>query len=302
MRLVLRSLALVLVVTLAAAGPLASQDSQGSSGANIVFGSRRQGEGVGTSSQFGETHATSVQNSTGDGQQTNRGEAGAVSMQKQTGLGGATQATNNQGAVQALQTTGTGGSDGSSDGSDSGSGGAGRQVSNNQVNIVSSQRQQNVEGSLINVQGGNKGVVMVNRKKPGQARALGMGGSLQMPDAHQTSRDNTLLQIMDNNEIILVITANKTEKIVQPEPIPEGPSCRYFCIRPTTNEPYCCDDGTNRAGDPSIHGGKCPRLRLLCIRFSFFNKCAHDGQCAASDKCCYDACIDMHICKRADPI
>ncbi|KAF0303230.1 hypothetical protein FJT64_024809 [Amphibalanus amphitrite] len=257
MRLVLRSLALVLVVTLAAAGPLASQDSQGSSGANIVFGSRRQGEGVGTSSQSGETHATSVQNSTGDGQQTNRGEAGAVSVQKQTGLGGATQATNNQGAVQALQTTGTG----SSDGSDSGSGGAGRQVSNNQVNIVSSQQQQNVEGSLINVQGGNKGVVMVNRKKPGQAR-----------------------------------------EIVQPEPIPVGPSCRYFCIRPTTNEPYCCDDGTNRAGDPSIHGGKCPRLRLLCIRFSFFNKCAHDGQCAASDKCCYDACIDMHICKRADPI
>ena len=31
---------------------------------------------------------------------------------------------------------------------------------------------------------------------------------------------------------------------VEPE-IPEAPSCRYFCIRPTNNEPYCCDDGSN---------------------------------------------------------
>ena len=54
MRLVLRSLALVLVVTLVTAGPLASQGSQGSSGADIVFGTRRQSEGVGTSIQFGE--------------------------------------------------------------------------------------------------------------------------------------------------------------------------------------------------------------------------------------------------------
>ena len=30
---------------------------------------------------------------------------------------------------------------------------------------------------------------------------------------------------------------------------PVGPSCRYFCIRPTNNEPYCCDDGSNRGGD-----------------------------------------------------
>ena len=54
MRLVSLSLALVLVVGLVSAGPLASQNSRGASGANIVFGSRRQGEGVGTSSQFGE--------------------------------------------------------------------------------------------------------------------------------------------------------------------------------------------------------------------------------------------------------
>ena len=97
----------------------------------------------------GKTSATSVQNSTGDGQQTNQGEAGAVSVQKQTGLGGATQTTINQGDIKSLQRS-------------EGGGGGGQQSSDNKVTINSSQLQQNVNGTLVNVQGGHQGVVIIN--------------------------------------------------------------------------------------------------------------------------------------------
>ena len=49
----------------------------------------------------------------------------------------------------------------------------------------------------------------------------------------------------------------------------------------------------------AIHEGKCAGVRALCTRNEFFTKCAYDGQCAASDKCCYDACVGRHICKSA---
>ena len=106
----------------------------------------------------GQTSATSEQRTTGDGQQTNQGQASAVSTQQQTGLGGATQTTNNQGVIQALQQAG---------GGNSGGGGGGTQSSNNQVNIVTNQEQQNVEGTLINVHGGNEGTVIVNTNEGG---------------------------------------------------------------------------------------------------------------------------------------
>ena len=71
----------------------------------------------------GQTSAISNQQSTGNSQ-TNQGEASAVSVQQQSGLGGATQVTNNQAAIEALQqATGAG----------AGTGGPGQQSSNNQV-------------------------------------------------------------------------------------------------------------------------------------------------------------------------
>ena len=140
----------------------------------------------------GQTSATSEQRTTGDRQQTNQGDARAVSVQQQTGLGGATQTTSNQGVVQSLQQafgggvgdgdSNSGSDSGDSDSSDSdsgdsdsgnsdiGSGGGGQQVSNSQVNIQSNQQQQNVEGSLINVQGGNEGLVIVNTNQRSSRR------------------------------------------------------------------------------------------------------------------------------------
>lgn len=205
--------------------------------------------------QFGETSAISNQHSTGNGQQTNQGEANAISFQQQSGLGGATQTTNNQAAIQALQQAGGGGG-----------GGGGAQSSNNEVNIMSTQLQQNVEGTLVNVHAGNKGVVIVNTNDRETGLVTG--------------------QKVVNNRPIASQTADSSR-------------CRYTCRR-STGQLYCCDDGTNRGGPPEIHGGQCPPARLLCPNGDFFRRCAHDGQCSASDKCCYDACANHHVCKSPD--
>lgn len=272
MALVFRSLVLTLALALVAAGPFPARGSSGNSGSTITFTDTRRGNppswsnppssgnppsrGGGSSIQFGETSATSVQTSSGEGQQTNQGQATAVSTQQQSGLGGATQVTNNQGVIQALQEAKGGG------------GGTGEQSSNNQVNIESNQLQQNVNGTLVNVHEGNQGVVIVN------------------------TNDNTgavVNQKVINNKPIAEQTA-------------ESAKCRYVCIRPHSNEPYCCDDGSNNRGKPAIHGGQCPDVRILCVRNPFFTKCGHDGQCAASDKCCYDTCVQHHICKSPDSV
>ncbi|XP_043198872.1 uncharacterized protein LOC122368726 [Amphibalanus amphitrite] len=151
MKSALQILLAALAVSLVTSGSYYGRRSSGRSQSAITFTDSRRPPGppVGSSVQFGETHATSVQNSAGDGQQTNRGEAGAVSVQKQTGLGGATQSTVNQGTIESLQRA-------------EGGGGGGRQSSDNQVTINSSQLQQNVDGTLVNVQAGHEGVVIIN--------------------------------------------------------------------------------------------------------------------------------------------
>jgi len=207
--------------------------------------------------QFGQTNAFSEQHSTGN-QQTNRGQASGVSTQQQSGLGGATQTTNNQALVQALQQSGGGSG-----------GGGGQQSSNNQVNIMSSQLQQNVEGTLVNVEAGNKGVVIVNT---------------------QDQKGQITDQRVVNGRPVAAQTA-------------ESSRCRYTCRHGITGKLYCCDDGTNRRGPAdAIHGGQCPPKRLLCLHNTFFASCAHDGQCAASDKCCFDTCANRHVCKTADEV
>ncbi|XP_043198865.1 uncharacterized protein LOC122368721 [Amphibalanus amphitrite] len=150
MQLVLRSLTLVLAATLATAGPLASQDSQGGGGSSITF-DENMWRGGGNF-QAGETSATSVQSSTGgEGQQTNQGSAQAASLQREQtgGPGGNVQEISNQAVIQALQQA-------------NGTAGGAEQISNNQININSSQLQQNVNGTLVNVQTGLEGVVIIN--------------------------------------------------------------------------------------------------------------------------------------------
>ena len=106
----------------------------------------------------GETSATSVQTSSGTGQQTNQGEASAVSVQQQTGLGGATQVTNNQGVINALQQASGG----------AGGGGGGSQSFDREVSIQPTQLPQNVIGTLVNVHDGNQGIVIINTNDVGE--------------------------------------------------------------------------------------------------------------------------------------
>ncbi|XP_043233018.1 uncharacterized transmembrane protein DDB_G0289901-like [Amphibalanus amphitrite] len=255
---------LLLAAVVASAASLPFGNSGGQSSSRITFvenrwspgtqgSSRRPSSSPGGSVQFGQTSATSNQHSTGN-TQTNQGEASAVSVQQQSGLGGATQTTNNQAVINALQQAAGGGAGGA---------GSGEQSSNNQVNINSSQLQQNVEGTLVNVNSGNKGVVIVNTNDPETGIVTG--------------------QKVVNNRPIAQATA-------------ESSTCLYTCRR-STGQLYCCDYGKNRGGPPEIHGGQCPPARLICPNGDFFRRCAHDGQCASSDKCCYDACANHHICK-----
>ncbi|XP_037081769.1 uncharacterized protein LOC119102501 [Pollicipes pollicipes] len=249
----------LLVAALAVAAAAVPFPGRGHSSSSITFVDTRQPSkspawgNRGGNIQFGQTSATSNQQSTGD-TQTNQGQATGVSVQQQTGLGGAVQTTNNAAAIEALQQAG-------------GGGGGGSQSSNNQVNIMSTQLQQNVEGTLVNVEAGHTGVVIVNTNDQ---------------DGVVTGQ-----QVVNNRPIA---------------PATEGSSrCRYTCRR-NTGQLYCCDDGTNRGGPPAIHGGKCPPVRLLCPQNNFIRKCAHDGQCLESDKCCYDTCANTHICTLPDSV
>ena len=93
-----------------------------------------------------------MQTSTGgEGQQVNQGSAQAVSQQREQtgGPGGNVQEISNQAVIQALQQA-------------NGTGGSTEQISNNLINIVSSQLQQNVNGTLVNVQSDLGGVVIIN--------------------------------------------------------------------------------------------------------------------------------------------
>ncbi|XP_050738555.1 uncharacterized protein LOC127009493 [Eriocheir sinensis] len=76
-------------------------------------------------------------------------------------------------------------------------------------------------------------------------------------------------------------------------------ACRHYCK--SNNPPgsvYCCDDGSG-VGQFAEHRGKCPK-RPVCPptiqKFRGPKVCAHDGQCARNEKCCYDACLEHHAC------
>lgn len=259
------------VVATVLAAPSPGRGSSGSSTSSITFSDtvRQPGRhqqphrGLGNRGgsgnvQFGETSATSEQQTTGDGVQTNQGTATAVSVQQQTGLGGATQTTNNQGVIQALQQA------------QGGSGGGG-QSSDNQVVINSSQLQQNVDGTLVNVQPGSQGIVIVNTQDP-TGEIVGT-------------------QVQDNRPL------GKTDE--------SSVNCIAYCKRPDVSGHkafYCCDDGTNRRGidTPAIHPGFCPDVRIIANRGQFGPRlCSNDIQCGLSDKCCYDTVVQHHVCKTA---
>ena len=75
-------------------------------------------------------------------------------------------------------------------------------------------------------------------------------------------------------------------------------SCRYWCRTPL-NQFYCCEDTSQTPSQPGLKPGFCPPVRPECppTRFGPPQTCSHDYACFGVDKCCYDTCLQQHVCK-----
>ncbi|XP_068219254.1 uncharacterized protein [Palaemon carinicauda] len=91
---------------------------------------------------------------------------------------------------------------------------------------------------------------------------------------------------------------------VGPSIIPGGglaapATCRYWCRTPQ-GQAYCCEGGNEPAGPVGVKPGNCPQVRPQCppVRSGFPpNPCSNDYKCGGLDKCCYDVCLEEHVCK-----
>ncbi|XP_063593863.1 keratin, type I cytoskeletal 9-like [Penaeus indicus] len=77
-------------------------------------------------------------------------------------------------------------------------------------------------------------------------------------------------------------------------------SCRYWC-RSGNNQFYCCENSSQTTSNIAVHPGSCPAVRPLCpgTRGLPPKTCSNDGSCGWADKCCFDSCLKLHVCKPA---
>ncbi|XP_050726117.1 uncharacterized protein LOC127003452 [Eriocheir sinensis] len=86
-----------------------------------------------------------------------------------------------------------------------------------------------------------------------------------------------------------------------PSPVAPPSTCRHWCRTPQ-NQAYCCEDAREV---PSLVGvvkpGRCPPVRPVCPPTRSFQQppatCSNDGRCGGFDKCCFDTCLQEHVCK-----
>nr|CCE46015.1 putative crustin-like antimicrobial peptide [Nephrops norvegicus] len=86
------------------------------------------------------------------------------------------------------------------------------------------------------------------------------------------------------------------------------PSCIYRCKYPdavNAGATYCCiNSNHNIVENTSLepHPGRCV-AHTFCARFTTAApvNCGHDDYCPYHEKCCYDACLERHICKGVIP-
>ena len=87
-----------------------------------------------------------------------------------------------------------------------------------------------------------------------------------------------------------------------PPPIPGGgyggvsDTCRYWC-KTNVGKYYCCEGGLQPEGLVGTKPGECVPARPSCPRFRAPQICSNDGACAGIDKCCFDTCLQEHVCK-----
>ena len=78
--------------------------------------------------------------------------------------------------------------------------------------------------------------------------------------------------------------------------------CRYWC-RTKDNKFFCCryfrPTTTTTTTKKPRKPGFCPKIRTVCPKKIFGPPviCNDDYECAGTDKCCYDRCIQDRVCK-----
>ncbi|KAK7087036.1 hypothetical protein SK128_016989 [Halocaridina rubra] len=76
-------------------------------------------------------------------------------------------------------------------------------------------------------------------------------------------------------------------------------TCRYWCRTPQ-GQAYCCEDNNQPQGPVGVKPGFCPPVRPVCPPVRSFAPpltCSNDYVCAGVDKCCFDTCLQEHVCK-----
>ncbi|KAL7634810.1 UNVERIFIED_CONTAM: hypothetical protein RMT77_015186 [Armadillidium vulgare] len=87
-------------------------------------------------------------------------------------------------------------------------------------------------------------------------------------------------------------------------PVDNGHSeCRYWC-KNDRSQFYCCENSDDRPGPVGEKKGRCPQVRPSCpglgATFSGPKTCSNDYSCPGRDKCCYDVCLKLSVCKPSE--
>ncbi|XP_042857765.1 uncharacterized protein LOC122244036, partial [Penaeus japonicus] len=81
-------------------------------------------------------------------------------------------------------------------------------------------------------------------------------------------------------------------------------NCRLWCKGKYPGQFYCCEDSSKPVTIPVNKPGACPPTRPVCPRFFTPplvapQTCGDDSKCPGYDKCCFDICLEEHVCKPA---
>nr|ACM89167.2 crustin antimicrobial peptide [Portunus trituberculatus] len=98
--------------------------------------------------------------------------------------------------------------------------------------------------------------------------------------------------------VVATIVAMTEASLVLPY---SGLDCKYWC-KDNYDKHYCCGPPGRTYPPYTERSGKCPPVRATCtgVRSRLPKLCPHDGACDFPSKCCYDACLEHHVCKTPD--
>ncbi|XP_068227550.1 elastin-like [Palaemon carinicauda] len=86
--------------------------------------------------------------------------------------------------------------------------------------------------------------------------------------------------------------------IVGLPPVGSSQTCRRWCRTPE-KQAYCCEQNHEPETLPIVKPGQCPPVRPQCppVRSGPPQTCSNDSKCFGVDKCCFDRCLEEHVCK-----